>query len=75
MSFKAAIQKHYRKKTVVPKGWLLIPDIASELGVSRPRAQNIVRQMIHDGVAERQRITKYSAEGTGSLAYVYRIKK
>lgn len=75
MSFKEAVQKHYRKTTQVPKGWATSNMVAAELGVSQVRANNILRKMLGDGVAERKRITSYTPEGTGSLAYIYRIVK
>jgi predicted transcriptional regulator len=49
--------------------------VAEELSVSQVRANNILRQMMRDGVAERKRITSYTPEGTGSLAYIYRVIK
>jgi predicted transcriptional regulator len=75
VSFKEAVQKHYRKTTVIPKGWATARMVAEELSVSPVRANNILRQMMSDGVAERKRITSYTPEGTGSLAYIYRVIK
>lgn len=75
MSFKEAVQKHYRKTTAVPQGWSTVRMVAAELSVSPVRANNILRDMIRDGVAERRRITSYTTEGTGSLAYIYRVIK
>lgn len=73
--FKQAIQKHYRKVTKIPKGWATAKMVAAELSVSNVRANNILAAMMRDGVAERKRITSYTPEGTGSLAYIYRIIK
>jgi predicted transcriptional regulator len=74
VNFKQAVQKQ-RKKTVIPKGWSTVAMIAKELGVSHVRASNILKPMRLNGVVERQRITSYTPEGTGSLAYVYRVIK
>ncbi len=75
MKFKKAVQQHYRKTTQIPKGWSTVSMVADELGVSRVRANNILRDMMRDGVTERKRITSYTPEGTGSLAYIYRVIK
>ena len=75
MSFKEAVQKHYRKVTKIPHGWSTARMVADELGVSPVRANNILRDMMRDGVAKRKRITSYTPEGTGSLAYIYRVIK
>lgn len=75
MKFKRAVVQHYRKTTQIPNGWSTARMVAEELGVSPVRANNILRDMMRDGVAERKRITSYTPEGTGSLAYIYRVIK